>query len=145
LSGQAVVRDPNNVTHSTRRIVVRNDFKGTTLRIRLLYARGDQINSLVAPLTIRVFGAGGTAEFWTALRNLNGDLSVPIQINPAADTYAVTAAGTTNPDYNVNLPDNNAHSWDCDGCDRFLVAVEKVYSPASGGGPNDAYLQAKIV
>lgn len=140
-------RTPSAITHSSRRVLVRPDYGGTTLRIRLVYSHYDGVQS--NPLTIRVFGTKGTGsgsdDFFGVLRNLNGDASVPIITDPSSDTVAdnLYADG----DYFITQPDNTAHSWDMDGCNRIIIAVERAYNPANGAGtasPSSAYLQARI-
>ncbi|HMN41715.1 MAG TPA: hypothetical protein PKE29_12785 [Phycisphaerales bacterium] len=114
-AGGAVIVDPDaQITDITRHVLICPGFGG-------------------------VFGKHHDQDFWVALRNLNGDASVPIQISPGTDTVLGSA------DAAHTVPDNNAHSWDIDGCDRIIIGVEKPYAPASGGHPANAVLWAKVV
>lgn len=141
-AGGAVIVDPDaQITDSTRHVLNCPGFGGTTLRVHLGYQYDDAVDTLTypPPLTIRVFGKHRDQDFWVALRNLNGDASVPIQISPGTDTVLGSA------DAAHTVPDNNAHGWDIDGCDRIIIGVEKPYAPASGGHPANAVLWAKVV
>jgi hypothetical protein len=143
-SGHAAIRDPNvEITASSRLIVNRPPSGGTTLRLQLAYNAGDLPDpDSGPPLTIRVFGRTTDGGRWTALRNLNGDASVPIPISPNTDSQDSSAS----PTLALTVPDNNAHSWDCDGYDWFIVGVEKIHRSLSGyGAPSDAFLLGKMV
>jgi hypothetical protein len=108
----------------------------------MLYSPDDTADN--GPLTIRVFGSTDGAS-WSVLRNLNGDASVPIPIDPAHDPYEVTGTTTFGlGELVITQPDNNAHSWDTDGNNYFFVTVERAYDPTGSSG-SDAYLQARIV
>ena len=131
---------PLQITHSSRRLLTRGVSAGTTLRVRMGYETADAINAANYPLTIRVFGTTDDAD-WGVLRNQNGDASVPVPIDPTSDANQTTLSNGGN--LSFTQPDNNAHSWDCDGCNKFLIAVERPYAPT--GTPATAYLQAKIV
>ena len=137
-----VETDPSSIAHSSRRLLTRPVYGGTTLRIRMQYDNSDTLGDDPSPpLTIRVFGQSN-ATGYTVLRNLNGDTSVPIPTDPSTDcAYWNGSAGG---DVLITQPDNNAHSWDCDGCNKFLIAVERTYQPDSGS-PSVAFLEAKIV
>ena len=140
VSGGGVMKDPDaQITDTTRVLMTRPVSGGTTLRVVLQYQTGDTRDPAQLPLTIRVFGKESGQAYWIAMRNLNGDLSVPIGISPDEDSRhnAATASFTS--------PDNNVHSFDCDGYDRFLIGVIRKYQPASGGSPSSAILWAKIV
>jgi hypothetical protein len=135
-------QDPSAITDSSRRFLDRAVYMGTTLRIRMVYKNSDTLGAMPnPPLTIRIFGrcADGT---YTALRNLNGEVSVPIPTDPSSDTVWWDESSTS--DMLITKPDNEAHSWDCDGYVRFLIAVEFTYRPDTGT-PEDAYLEIKIV
>lgn len=59
------------------------------------------------------------------------------------DTEIATGTSPGGPFFRATIPDNQAHSWDCDAYSFFVVGVERVY--ASAYQPQAAYLQAKIV
>lgn len=143
VSGGGVMKDPDaQITDTTRVLMTRPVSGGTTLRVVMQYHTGDVRDTTPSPpppLTIRVFGKESSQDFWVALRNLNGDLSVPISINPDEDSRLNSSTAS------YTSPDNQAHSFDCDGYDRFLIGVIYKYQPASGGSPSSAVLWAKIV
>jgi hypothetical protein len=146
---ETVSQTPDKVyTNRGSKSLIRTNYEGTTLRVRLRYYDDGVAYGDAPPLTIRVFGTANS-NAWTALRNLNGDASVPIPIDPpytdhpGSDTHA-TVPGGEGTNHLVNQPDNNAHSWDCDGCNKFIIAVERSFA-TDGAHPEVAYLEAKIV
>ncbi len=146
-TGEVVCQSPAIVLTNRGLPSTRSNYQGTTLRVRLVYY-GEYLQYTDAPLTIRVFGCANSQE-WTVIRNLNGDASVPIPIDPSysghvgSDTH-LTAGSTQDPHMFVNQPDNNAHSWDCDGYDQIMIGVEKPFA-LGGGHADQAYLDAKMV
>lgn len=142
VTGDVAVKNSFLISHSSRRILTRAIGEGTTLIVRLRYDNSDTVNPSVPPLVIRVFGATNSQPF-IALVNVNGDASVPIPISPATDSFYDDFS--TTPVMAATIPNNSAHAWDCQGCNKFLIAVEYAYSPAAGGNPSAAYLEAKIV
>lgn len=92
--------------------------------------------STVPKPIIRVFGyeAGG---YGAALRNADNELSVVLPFDPATDS--IIGVGVT--DFCVTTPDNTMHSWDCSGCVKFIVGVEREMGSAGSG----AILEAMII
>jgi hypothetical protein len=136
-----------SITDVTRLIFKRSTAAGsplgTTLRARLVYTDGPlngEFPAVVSQLQIRVFGgpSAGTElrDGMAPLRNLNGDLSVVIRADRGVDTGLPGI-------YKATVPDNYAHSWDCDGCEVFLIGVERPFQTEPS--VQDAYLQVKIV
>lgn len=117
-----------------RRILARAAGVGTTLRIRMKYAKTDPAPA--APLKIKVFAntvpdEGATP--WTLLPNTLNEESAVIPTNTSTD--AIWG------DYAYTRVDNAAHAWDCDGYSYFLVGVQRAYP----GDAPPAELEAKIV
>jgi len=148
-AGEVVCQSPAVVLTNRGLPLTRSVWQGTTLRVRLVYY-GYSMQYTSTPLTIRVFGNAG-GQSWTVIRNLNGDTSVPIPIDPSYTTPSVhvgsdthlTVGSTQDPNLFVNQPDNNAHAWDCDGYDEIIVGVESAFS--FGANSTLAYLEAKMV
>lgn len=124
---------------------------GTTLRLRLCYEDGF-VSSAFPPVTsqlqVRVFAGNPYSETGglsnsSPLRNLLGDASVVIPADRTRDTEIAAGTSPGGPFYRATTPDNQAHSWDCDGYSFFVVGVERVYACAYQ--QQAAYLQAKIV
>ncbi|HMN40424.1 MAG TPA: hypothetical protein PKE29_06225 [Phycisphaerales bacterium] len=113
---------------------------GTTLRVRMRYQADD--GTLINPVIIRIFASVGDdptdpATPFVALPNTANECSVPIRNN--ADTDSLVGPGTG---FAYTTPDNDQHSWDCDGYTWFIIGVEQAYD---GDTPEEAWLEAKIV
>lgn len=128
----ATVTDPAaEVTRSTTHIIRRENLAGTTLRLRMAY--DDGITSVTSP-TVKVFGRCGT-DPWQLLKNKAGALNAELTVDLTNDASDGTLNYTT--------PDVNTHSWDCDGNDEILVAVE--IALAATGTVSTAFIQGKFI
>lgn len=112
----------------------------------MIYAQDDTAN-MIEPV-IKVFGsATSDGTKWSAIRNLQGELSVPITRDLLNDTYMYVLETGHTEDVRATIPDNDAHSWDCDGYEYFYIGVERAYAnmPEASGSPSAAWLEARIV
>ncbi|MBY0313013.1 MAG: hypothetical protein K2W85_13155 [Phycisphaerales bacterium] len=138
---------------SFKRVSDEGSLVGTSLRLRVCYSTlaggADVFPAPVVHPVLRVFGGTlasptGSPNFLprSPLRNAAGEASVLMRLTPAED--AIVRYGAV--DYHATTPDNAAHTWDCDGCNVFIVAVERAF--AVGFEEYDywnAFVQAKIV
>lgn len=144
-----VIVVPLSATTSSRLILHRSagsgTIYGTTLRVRMIYAQDDSEN-MIDPV-IRIFASDTNGTKWSAIRNLQGELSVPISRDLINDTYMYVLETGHTEDVRGTIPDNDAHSWDCDGYEYFYIGVERAYAnmPAGSGSPQAAWLEARIV
>lgn len=151
-SGVGIVQNAALITDTTRIILRRSTVNGasgvglgTALKLRLAFSVAIYTQTPI----LRVFGGReltptGDPDLtrMAALRNLEGDASVGFGADYTTASY-VSLPGVSGQRL-VTIPDNTAHAWDCDGCEFFVVAVERVLY----GGPSNiaasAFLQAKI-
>src|SRR3990167_9218005 len=106
------ITDPNAEIITAMRHVFRRAGKaGTLLRLRLAY--DDGVTVTTEPI-IKVFGRT-ESDAWEILPNLDGTLSVTMQIALTTDASDGTLNFTT--------PGKTEHTWDCDGCDEIIVGV----------------------
>lgn len=147
--------DPASIFDSTRVVFQRrslssnNHIIGTTLRLRVVYPHdAEDTGEIVAQSpVVRVFGGNSSARArFAPLRNLLGDMSVELRCSSLVDTLSQVSP-LDEPDpwlaYWVTDPENDAHAWDCDGYEYFIVAVELPITLAANSF--DAFLQAKFV
>lgn len=121
----SLITDPTRIVHQRR---TDSRLIGTTLRLRVVYPINEPTEVEQSPV-VRVFG-GMDENFarLSPLRNLLGDLSVLLRCDPDADTISlVSPDGNVENDeeFLVTAPENDAHSWDCDGYEYLLIAVER--------------------
>lgn len=140
------IGDPTRVT-LRRASVSGNYLIGTTLRLRVVYPIEveDPDEWVRQQAIIRVFGGTSSERSeMVAVRNLLGDASVKVEAKPLENnlTY-VTPSGSSSTLFRVTTPENDAHAWDCDGYEYFVVAVERGIE--LGSDSHLAILQAKFV
>lgn len=130
-----IVRSYSDIADSLKLIAVRESTTalgpGTTVRARVVYPIPSATTGLVSPV-VRLFAGRQLPSSpdiaYVPVRNLNGDLSVELPINPAVDprTLVPYPAQSQEPStYCATVPDNHAHSWDCDGYTHFRFGVER--------------------
>jgi len=135
-SAGAPVLNPAQISHSSRRVLVRAAAGGTTLLLRMVWFEDDVQTSI---LRVRVFGGMGTTDsLWTVLRNRRNESSVDISASPE-DPYGAFVGDQAS---RGTIVDINRHAFDSMGFSHFLIGVERVYD--STGSPSTAYLQARM-
>ncbi len=92
-------------------VLVRQNHDGALLRVRMGYTGGEPVTDPV----IQVFGRYSSDHYWQPVRNKNNDLEVTL-------VTAATDAGDGTTEY--TSPDNELHTFDCDGFNEFLFAVK---------------------
>lgn len=108
---------------------------GTSLRLRVCYPTlpggVELFPGTVTHPVLRVFGgtmsdpmAAVDLRKLAPLRNASGEGSVLFRLTPAED--AILLFGTD--EHHVTSPDNAVHTWDCDGCNVFVVGVERAFA-----------------
>lgn len=131
VNSDGVIQNPGLISDERPLLDRATSLVGTTIRVRLRYGALDTAQPV--SLRIRMFGSNNGDSF-AAIRNLNGDASVLVPTVPAEDTIY---SGDK-----VTIPDNDAHSWDCDGYTYFMIGIEREYTGASAA---TSIIQAKIV
>ncbi|MDZ4694189.1 MAG: hypothetical protein SGI86_03510 [Deltaproteobacteria bacterium] len=136
-SAGAPLADPALITDLSRRVLVRPDYVGTMLIVRMVYHANDVATSTVR---IRVFGGmSDTETMWTVLQNLRRMESVDLE-TAASDVLGSTA---DNPRKKATRIDPTMTIWDTMGFTRFLIGIERIYA-VSAGSAATAFLQAKL-
>jgi len=86
---------------------------GTLLRVRVMY--DDGVSSITNPI-IKLFGRLNDGDKWQIMQNMDEQIRTTITL----DTTNDISNGTVN----WTLADLNAHTFDKDGCEEFLLGVE---------------------
>ena len=130
----AAITDPTSqITAGDRKLIQRGQKCGTLLQFRLVYD-SDSSAFTTAPV-FAVFGrASGFGDQWQRLRNKSNGLTL---------TFAAAATDIDVGPLKFTNPDNENHTFDCQGCDEFLVGLETAINPA-GGLAALSSLQVKI-
>lgn len=139
-SGDVDLRSVQTIEGGTPTVLIRVNNAGTTLRLRMKYNKAAPTPD--SQLTVRVFGAVGSGGDYALLRNLNGDVAVLVLADRLHDSWVEVGS----PNWLATTPDNSAHSWDCDGCDRFVVGITSSFNTEGGTDyGTTASIEAKIV
>lgn len=143
--------NPSSITDSTRVVFQRrslpsnNHLIGTALRLRVVYPKitSEPSENVTQFPVVRVFGGNVSSRGQFApIRNLLGDESVVMRCSEFVDSLSLFDIGEEEEAYWVTTPENDAHAWDCDGYEYFIVAVERPI--AMVGSEHLAFLQGKF-
>lgn len=134
---------------------------GTSLRLRVCYpplpGGAEPFPGTVTHPVLRVFGgtmsdpmAAVDLRKLAPLRNASGEGSVLFRLTPAEDAIVLfvreIGGVTITEEHHVTSPDNAVHTWDCDGCNVFVVGVERAFAVGFSNYEHwKAFVQAKIV
>lgn len=131
----ALITDPEGqITDSSRKIIRRDNRMGTLLGVRMKYAHsGTVLTNPVTKVFGRTAGGAGTAQWQLLLSRLRSETCTIL--TSASD---INISGTK-----FTTPDTDAHYFDTQGCNEFLIGVEVKLTVT--GTASDAALQVKII
>lgn len=136
-AGGAVIQDAASITNPTTEItsstrhMFRRYGRGTFLMLRLAYAAALTVGT--SPV-VKVFGRTSSTDVWQLLKTEGGSLT---------GTLTAAATDVTDGTYKYTTCDVLATTWDCLGCELFLVGVETVL--AGVGTTSTAFIQGKLL
>jgi len=103
---------------------------GTVLRLRLRYDDGD---TLTTDPVVQVFGRHSDDGGWQRLRNKSGNIDLTL-----SDAATDVEDGTDK----FSDVDEDANSFDLDGCDQVIVGVK---TAAAGTNPELCAVEGKVI
>ncbi len=135
IADAALITDPEGqITNSSRKIIRRDNRMGTLLGVRMKYGHTGVVTvNPVAKIFGRTAAGAGSAQWQLLLSRLRSETCT--LLTSASD---VNISGTK-----YTTPDTDAHYFDTQGCNEFLIGVEVAI--AVTGSTVDAALQVKII